>query len=180
MQKSKATADAFCSTLSGYYRIALLGLALVAGQFVLISGITPVFSAEVKAESGGNLVVETRDARHAFRVELAATPASRSRGLMHRKEMADQNGMLFDFGSEQPVSMWMKNTWISLDMLFIDSTGKILQIAQETTPHSLEHIRSIFPVRAVLEINGGMSQTLGIKPGDHIRHPLFGAGYRSR
>jgi uncharacterized membrane protein (UPF0127 family) len=81
--------------------------------------------------------------------------------------------MLFDYDPPQPVAFWMKNTFISLDIIFIDGDGRILNIAENTTPLSLERLRSAGEVRGVLEINGGLSAKLGIKPGDKVRHELF-------
>lgn len=81
--------------------------------------------------------------------------------------------MLFDFRSNEPVAMWMVNTYIPLDMLFISATGNIVKIAEHTTPRSRELIESGVPVRAVLELNAGTAGTLGIRPGDRVLHPIF-------
>ena len=113
-------------------------------------------------------------ATHEFRVELAATLEARRQGLMHRTDLARNQGMLFDFEYEQPVSMWMKNTPLSLDMLFIAESGRILRIERETTPFSLRSIPSGRPVRGVLEVLGGTAQDLDIRVGDHVLHPVFG------
>ena len=113
-------------------------------------------------------------ATHEFRVELAATLEARRQGLMHRADLAKDQGMLFDFEYEQPVSMWMKNTPLSLDMLFIAQSGRILRIERETTPFSLRSIPSGRPVRGVLEILGGTAEELNIRVGDHVLHPVFG------
>lgn len=93
---------------------------------------------------------------------------------MYRSEMAADAGMLFDFAKSGPVSMWMKNTLIPLDMLFIRSDGTIATIAERTVPHSLVPIESGEPVLAVLELNGGVCARLGIREGDKALHPLFG------
>ncbi len=112
--------------------------------------------------------------RHSFDVELALTPDQRSQGLMFRRAMKPNAGMLFDFGKRpQRVSMWMKNTILPLDMLFIEADGRIESITERTVPQSLEAISSRGPVRGVLELNGGTVSRLGIKPGDHIEHPIF-------
>ena len=121
----------------------------------------------------GTVVIQSGENLHTFRVELANTPATRSRGLMHRREMARDAGMLFDFVREQRVAMWMKNTFISLDMLFIDAAGRITNIASRTMPHSEDHLYSRGPVQAVLEINGGLASKLGIQAGDRVRHGIF-------
>lgn len=124
------------------------------------------------------LKVEAVDGtRHAFTVEVATTPEQLAQGLMHRAKMAADAGMLFDFGSPRPVSMWMKNTLIPLDMLFIGADGKVVGLAQRTVPHSQTLIDSPGPVKAVLELNGGTASRLGIKVGDRVVHPIFNGGY---
>lgn len=125
----------------------------------------------------GHLAIVTGSGPQNFNVELAVTPEQRMRGLMFRKELAPDAGMLFDFGSESDrASMWMKNTYIPLDMLFIKADGEIESIAERTIPHSLEPISSRGPVRYVLEVNGGTSARLGIKPGDRMKLLDKGAG----
>lgn len=121
----------------------------------------------------GNLEIVTAGGAHRFVVEVAASQADRARGLMFRREMAANAGMLFDYGTEQPVSMWMKNTYIPLDMLFISRQGRVVNIAQRAVPHSLRPISSAAAVRAVLEIVAGTAERLGIKPGDQVRHAIF-------
>ncbi len=121
------------------------------------------------------LDVVTAGGRHRFEVEVVSTPPERERGLMFRRHMAENHGMLFDFGREREVSMWMKNTYLPLDMLFIKADGTIVTIAENTRPHSLKAIPSRRPVRAVLEINAGTVARLGIAPGDRVAHPLFPA-----
>jgi uncharacterized protein len=119
------------------------------------------------------LVIVSGDERHEFAVELAATPAERSRGLMYRRSMPADQGMLFDFERDEMVSMWMRNTYISLDMLFIRADGTIARIAEHTEPLSERTISSGEPVRSVLELNAGTSARLGIEPGDRVEHGLF-------
>ncbi|MDA8231061.1 MAG: DUF192 domain-containing protein [Magnetospirillum sp.] len=113
-------------------------------------------------------------AKHAFSVEVATTPAQHSQGLMYRRELAADAGMLFDFGDPQDVSMWMKNTFIPLDMVFIADDGRIVGITQRAVPQSLAIIASPQPVRAVLEINGGRASSLGIRVGDRVSGAIFG------
>jgi len=109
-----------------------------------------------------------------FDVEMAVTEAQREHGLMFRKQLGPYQGMLFDFFHEQPVTFWMKNTLIPLDMVFIAGDGTIKHIHANAVPLSTDTIPSEFPVRAVLEINGGSARLLGIKPGDKVKHPIFG------
>ena len=121
-----------------------------------------------------NLTIVSADGvSHSFRVELADTDEERARGLMFRRSMAPDAGMLFDFGRQSSVSMWMKNTYLPLDMLFIGSDGVIVTIAENTEPHSLKSIPSGVPVMAVLELNAGTASRLEIKTGDRVDHPLF-------
>jgi len=121
------------------------------------------------------LAIEAASGRHEFTVELAVSPEQKSRGLMFRERMAPDAGMLFDFGTSQPVSFWMKNTLIPLDMIFITADGRIRNIAAETRPLSLEPVFSDGRVLGVLELNAGTAERLGIKPGDRVVHPIFGA-----
>jgi len=111
--------------------------------------------------------------RQSFQVEVARNDADRAQGLMFRRSMAPDRGMLFDFAKVEPVSMWMQNTYISLDMLFIRPDGTIARIAAHTEPLSTRTIPSGEPVLAVLELNAGTAAKLGIKPGDRVEHPLF-------
>jgi hypothetical protein len=110
---------------------------------------------------------------HLFSVEVMRTDEQRARGLMNRRFMAQDRGMLFDFKREEPVAMWMKNTYLSLDMVFIDKSGKVVNIAENTEPLSERIIPSAGPVLAVLELNAGTARRLGLKPGDRLHHPLF-------
>ena len=106
--------------------------------------------------------------RQSFRVEVARNDADRAQGLMFRRSMPADQGMLFDFGRIEPVAMWMQNTYLPLDMLFIRADGSIARIAVNTVPHSTESVLSGEPVAAVLELAGGRSVELGIKEGDLV------------
>jgi len=140
--------------------------AMLAALFLLAA---PALSQGAREK----LVIASGGGSHAFRVEIADEPIERARGLMYRRSMADDEGMLFDFGQEQPESFWMRNTLISLDMLFITANGTVESIAKRTTPLSEKSIPSKGPVRFVLEINGGLSDRLGIKPGDTVEGPAI-------
>jgi uncharacterized membrane protein (UPF0127 family) len=109
-----------------------------------------------------------------FEVDLATNDAERARGLMFRKQLGAYEGMLFDFFQEMQVSFWMKNTLIPLDMVFIAGDGTVKHVHANAVPLSTDAIPSQYPVRAVLEINGGSAALLGIKPGDKVKHPIFG------
>jgi uncharacterized membrane protein (UPF0127 family) len=134
-----------------------------------------VGSAPVRAASFQPLEIVTRNGVQVFSVEMATTEEEKQTGLMYRKELADGKGMLFDFKPEQEVSMWMKNTYVSLDMIFIRADGRILRIAENTEPLSTKIISSQGPARAVLEVVAGTAQKYGIRPGDRVGHPLFGS-----
>jgi uncharacterized membrane protein (UPF0127 family) len=131
--------------------------------------------APVRAASLQPLEIVTRNGVQVFSVEMATTEEEKQTGLMYRKELADGKGMLFDFNPEQEVSMWMKNTYVSLDMIFIRADGRILRIAENTEPLSTRIISSGGPARAVLEVVAGTAQKYGIRPGDRVGHPLFGS-----
>lgn len=119
------------------------------------------------------LEIVTKSGVHVFSVELAKTDEERTTGLMYRKELAEGRGMLFDFSPEQQVSMWMKNTFIPLDMIFIRADGRILRIAENTEPQSTRIIPSGGPAKGVLEVIAGTARKYGIAAGDQVAHPLF-------
>lgn len=119
------------------------------------------------------LEIATRTGVHVFAVEMAVTPEQQAKGLMFRRELPEGQGMLFDFQKEQPTSFWMKNTYISLDMIFIRADGRILRIAENTVPLSEALVSSGGPVRAVLEVIAGTAKKLGIATGDRVAHPIF-------
>jgi uncharacterized membrane protein (UPF0127 family) len=127
--------------------------------------------AEPFATSSLSLV--TAKGRFRFTVEMAVDGPQRTQGLQNRQTLAAHVGMLFDYGRTQKVAMWMKNTLVPLDMLFISADGRVVNIAADTVPGSLTSIPSSGPVRAVLEINAGTSSRLGIVPGDRVIHPIF-------
>jgi uncharacterized protein len=119
------------------------------------------------------LEITSRTGVHVFAVEMADTNAKRTRGLMHRKSLPAGRGMLFDFKQDQMIAMWMRNTYIPLDMIFIRRDGTIARIAQNTEPLSERIISSGGPVRAVLEVIAGTARRLGLAPGDRVAHPMF-------
>jgi uncharacterized membrane protein (UPF0127 family) len=120
------------------------------------------------------LVVETAHGPVRFHVELARDEASQERGLMFRKTLAPNAGMLFDCHRPTMVTFWMKNTILPLDMIFIRADGTISSIHADAVPETTRLIPSTEPVRAVLEINGGRAEALGIAPDDRVRHAIFG------
>jgi uncharacterized membrane protein (UPF0127 family) len=131
-------------------------------------------SLPASAFETSSLVIDTESGEHPFAIEMAVTPSERGRGLMFRKSMADDAGMLFDFGVDDEASMWMQNTYLSLDMVFIKADGTVHRIARSTTPFSTDIISSKGPVRAVLELNAGIADKIGLKRGDVVHHEMFG------
>jgi uncharacterized membrane protein (UPF0127 family) len=142
-----------------FFASAVLALSLFAAN----AGAVPLrFETEPLAiESAGGI-------QHKFTVELALDDAQRQQGLMSRTTMAPDAGMLFDFIEPRDVSMWMHNTLLPLDMLFIDAGGTITHIHENAEPQSDAIISSRGPVKYVLELNGGRSRALGIKAGDRV------------
>lgn len=120
------------------------------------------------------LVIDTAEGPVELTVEVAASDDARQRGLMHREALDPDAGMLFDFQREQIVSIWMENTLIPLDILYIRRDGRIAKIIAHAQPLSRRQLLSDFPVLSVLEINAGRSAELGVSPGDIVRHALFG------
>ena len=120
------------------------------------------------------LAITTKSGQiHAFQVEVARNDADRAQGLMYRRSMAPDRGMLFDFARVEPVSMWMQNTYISLDMFFIRPDGTIARVAENTEPLSTRTVSSGEPVLGVLELVAGSAKRLGIQAGDRVQHPMF-------
>jgi uncharacterized membrane protein (UPF0127 family) len=121
------------------------------------------------------LVIVTRDgARHAFRVEMAVRPEDQAIGMMFRTTMEPDEGMLFDWGVPRASAMWMRNTLIPLDMVFIAADGRIHHIHERAVPQSLATIESRGPVRATLELQGGAAERLNLRVGDRVEHRVFG------
>jgi uncharacterized membrane protein (UPF0127 family) len=142
-------------------------LAFVPGT---VRAQTAVRAAAVPTEP---LTIATQGGPRRFAVEVMRDDASRARGLMFRRHMAPDHGMLFDFERVEPVTMWMKNTYLPLDMVFIRQDGTVSRVAADTEPLSTAIISSEGPVLAVLELNAGTAARLGIKPGDKVDHSLF-------
>jgi uncharacterized protein len=140
----------------------------IAALVCLVGVFAPGYAAEFQS-----LEIVSKGGVHVFAVELAANDEQRARGLMHRRELPEGQGMLFDFQRDQEVAMWMQNTYIPLDMIFIRRDGTIARIAENTEPLSTRIVPSQGPVRAVLEVIGGTARKLGIAAGDRVAHPLF-------
>ena len=120
------------------------------------------------------LRVVTKSGKHEFIVEIAVTDRQHSQGLMFRQSLAKNAGMLFDYKVPPAITMWMKNTYIPLDMIFIGNDGRVINVVQRAIPFSENVISSLGKARGVLEVNGGTASRLGIIPGDKILHRIFG------
>ena len=129
----------------------------------------PVFAADP-----GTVVLKTGTGEHTYTVELAETPAEQAKGLMFRRTMAPTHGMLFVYDTPREIGMWMRNTYIPLDMIFIDARGRVHRIETHTEPFSTDIISSGGQVAAVLELNAGQADKIGLKPGDEVLHPALG------
>lgn len=155
----------------------MIGKILVAAAAVALSvaGCRGELPAEARAPArsvaGLDIVplsIASGGRSHRFQVEVAGTPEQQSRGMMYRDRLAPDRGMIFSFPEPRPASFWMKNTPNSLDLIFIGSDGRIESIAADAVPFSLDHLTSIGPVAAVLEIAGGRAAELGLAPGDRV------------
>jgi uncharacterized protein len=152
---------------STHVQVALAALLALVIFFAASVGFT--------AQGGelDSLEIVTATGRHAFQVEIANNDATRERGLMDRRYMAPDHGMLFEFDRAEPVAFWMKNTYIPLDMIFIAPSGVVTHIAANAEPLSERVIPSGGPSIGVLEVNGGVAASIGVKVGDRVRHPFF-------
>ncbi len=150
-------------------------------QFVLLALLVVVVFMPFDAMARGQaqnlpvspLKVETAQGCFKFEVELAVSPSERNIGLMYRHQMADDHGMLFLNPEVQYNSFWMKNTYISLDIIFINADGTVANIVANTIPLNLEPVLSTEPVLGVLELTAGQAARMGLKVGDKITHEIF-------
>ena len=146
-------------------RAAAIALAFLALAVLAADG--------ARADELGSLSLATASGVHPFQVEIAADEAAREKGLMYRRFMPADRGMLFEFDREAPVSFWMKNTYIPLDIVFIARDGSVTRVAADAEPLSETLIPSGGPCVAVLELNGGTAARIDLKVGDKARHPFF-------
>jgi len=146
--------------------------AVLAGATVI--AIAGGARAQLATFPKGKLVIETAKGKFPFDIELALSSPQMMQGLMFRRALAAEAGMLFDYGSPQPIAMWMKNTLIPLDMIFIANDGKVVDFHERAVPMSLDTIETKVPARAVLEVNAGTVARLGVQVGDTVHHVSFG------
>jgi uncharacterized membrane protein (UPF0127 family) len=161
MHRSISTIPSRAAILAALFLFAHLALAL--------GGAAPL-QAEMRKDV---LKLITASGEHVFDVDVASTSAQKARGLMFRRSLADNAGMIFPYDPPQEATMWMKNTYISLDMVFIRADGTVHRIEAGTEPFSEAVIASNGEVAAVLEIKAGIAQRIGLKPGDKVVHQLF-------
>ena len=150
------------------------GLAPVLRRAGVALAIAAVALPLAACSDEGELVLHSSTGDYSFNVEVVDTDATRAQGLMYRTELADDVGMLFDFKAEREVSFWMRNTFIPLDMIFVGADGVVKNIHVNAVPHDVTGIPSEGPVQFVLEIPGGRSVEIGLKPGDTMDHPRVG------
>ena len=148
------------------------GIAPVLRRAAIAIAIASVALPLAACSDEGTLVLHTSTGDYSFNVDVADTNESRQKGLMFVQELADDAGMLFDFQQEREVSFWMRNTFIPLDMIFVGADGVVKTIHVNARPHDVTSISSQVPVQFVLEIPGGRSVEIGLKPGDTMDHAL--------
>ena len=147
-----------------------IGIAFLAGPaFAQTSKNDVVDFGEPKP-----LTIVTSEGSHEFLVDEAKTDAQQSRGMMFRETMGEDTGMIFEFAEPKIATIWMKNTSIPLDILFVRSNGKILKIEHSHKPYTLRSTSSEAVIAGVVELKGGESKRRGIRPGDTVKHPFFG------
>ena len=151
---------------------AVFRLAFAAA--VAVSPLGPARAAQTPAvASTDDLSIETSSGSHHFVVDVMRTREQLERGLMFRRQLDADHGMLFDFGAPQPVSMWMKNTYLPLDMVFIAADGRVVSVKQNAEPLSETVIPSGGEVTGVLEVNAGTAARIGVRRGDRVVDPMF-------
>lgn len=150
-----------------------LGLLFRAFAVFFAIGFPGLLSSAAAAQSLEKLAIVTASGTHEFSVEVMRTPAELEKGLMYRRFMPEDRGMLFDFKTERPVMMWMKNTYLPLDMVFIAKSGKVVGLAENAEPMSERIIPSGAPAYGVLEVNAGTAAKIGLKVGDEVHNSLF-------
>ncbi|MEP0070597.1 DUF192 domain-containing protein [Pyruvatibacter sp.] len=148
--------------------------AVLLAAALAVTGLAACAEPDPSHETAAaSLTIETSTGVHGFKVELANTEERRRTGLMFREDLALDAGMLFDFESPRVITMWMRNTPLPLDMIFIDPNGRIVSVAENTVPYSEAIVSSRYPASAVFEVNAGTAKRIGIKVGDRVSHPLF-------
>ena len=146
-------------------------VAIVAVGLLLSGQSTPQLDLETDFDRGVLIISANENACYAFDVYIALSRAQQMQGLMFVRELPEMTGMLFAYSQARTLSMWMKNTYISLDILFIRADGTVSSIARNTEPHSLQSISAKEQLNFVLELNAGLTEKLGIAPGSIVHFP---------
>ncbi len=171
-----------CRRLISEIATFILNLQHVMGRAAIFVALfsfmyASMFTGQTIAQTGKLkkelLILHTENGKHKIEVEIADTPESKTRGLMFRSSLGTHQGMLFIYQKDEEILMWMKNTYIPLDMVFIKRDGQVHRIEHNTEPLSEEIISSGGAVSAVLELKAGGAKKFGLKAGDKILHPLF-------
>lgn len=154
---------------------ALLGLALLLAAWASLQPATARADSapSLKDFARSSLEIRSHGGRHWLKIYLAQTEAQQEQGLMFVRSLPADEGMLFPLPTPRVMTMWMKNTLIPLDMLFIDAKGRVVCLREKTTPQSLDLISCDKPVKGVLEIGGGQAAARGLAVGDTVVHPTF-------
>ena len=147
--------------------------ARLAAPFFVVAALWAAIALPADAMRRETLTLVTAQARHVIDIEVTETPAEMQRGLMFRTHLAEKAGMLFVYDDAREVAMWMENTHIPLDMVFIRADGVVHRIQAWTEPFSRAIVSSRGNVIACLELAGGATERLGLKPGDRVEHPAF-------
>ncbi len=147
----------------------------MAAALALLIGVAVQVHAGPSGMMDSELLIVSENGEHRFEIEVARTPEEQARGLMYRQSLAPTAGMLFTYTNARNVAMWMRNTYIPLDMIFIGADWRITRIAERTIPLSLITVASEGPVVAVLEVNAGTASRLGLRPGDRVVYDGPGA-----
>ncbi len=158
-------------------------LALAGAALLLLTapGMSTAAMAATASTGGGvpqtglktvPLTIQTATGKHRFTVEVAATPEQQQIGMMYRRTMAADHGMLFPFATPRVLTFWMENTWLPLDLVFIGADGRVVSVAADAKPMSRDPITSSGPALTVLELNGGAAARIGVRPGDKVSFKL--------
>ena len=168
-------------SIQGFGNEALFSFERAVRAFVVLLALIAAVPAGVRAQEAVAFerteltIVTAGGGRHLFKADWAKTWPQKSRGLMFRKELPLDHGMLLDYDPPTEASIWMRNTLIALDLVYIRADGTIESIYWGAKPHDETPRPSKGPVRAVLELNAGVTRLLGIQPGDKVEHPIFKA-----
>ena len=156
--------------LRGVLALALLTPGLATGVAAYMAA--PATGVAQTGLATVPLTIQTATGKHRYTVEVAASPQAQETGMMYRRSMPANHGMIFPFATSRVLTFWMENTWLPLDLVFIGDDGKVVSIAADAKPMSRDIISSQVPARSVLELNGGEAARIGLRPGDMVSYKL--------